>query len=74
MKYEYEGPVYCRPVYRGVIVGKTEDNRIDLDDIVIDLLEDKYSLSSGWDGQINITIELKENERQEQNKDSAEGT
>lgn len=51
-RFEYDGPVYIRPIGRGIVLEKTDTY---LDDEIGALVG--ASLSSGWSGRLRIVVE-----------------
>ncbi len=57
MKIEYEGPVYIRPLGRGIVIGDVADPSSPyFEDWFASEVKD-YSYSSGWEGNLRITVE-----------------
>jgi hypothetical protein len=62
-RLEYEGPVYIRPVERGILLDwdPAGDDDRDLVDAITELVADKgYTRGGGWEGRLRITVEVLE--------------
>lgn len=55
----YKGPVYARPVSRGIVL---EGLDVQLDEAIENALGERYLLGSGWTGWARIAIELRDAE------------
>jgi hypothetical protein len=55
-RFEYQGPVYVRPVGRGIVLERLDTQ---LEDEVNCLVPDAMS---GWEGEMRIQIEVLDNE------------
>ena len=53
-RFEYEGPVYVRPIGRGIVLERLDTQ---LDDEINSLVPDAMS---GWEGEMRIQIEVRE--------------
>jgi hypothetical protein len=53
-RFEYEGPVYVRPIGRGIVLERLDTQ---LEDEINRLLPDAMS---GWEGEMRIEIEIQE--------------
>jgi hypothetical protein len=53
-RFEYDGPVYVRPIGRGIVLKRLDTQ---LDDEIDRLVPDAMS---GWDGEMRIEIEVRE--------------
>jgi hypothetical protein len=53
-RFEYEGPVYVRPIGRGIVLERLDTQ---LEDEVNRLLPEAMS---GWEGEMRIEIEIQE--------------
>ena len=62
MTWEYEGPIYIRPLGRGICLDSDTDDRY-LDEALGAWLQEVgqvVSASSGWGGTVRLRVELVE--------------
>ena len=53
-RFEYQGPVYVRPIGRGIVLERLDTR---LEDEINRLLPDAMS---GWEGEMRIEVEIRE--------------
>ena len=53
-RFEYQGPVYVRPIGRGIVLERLQTQ---LDEEINRLLPDAMS---GWEGEMRIEIEIRD--------------
>jgi hypothetical protein len=53
-RFEYDGPVYVRPIGRGIVLERLDTH---LEDELNRLVPDPMS---GWEGEMRIEIEIRE--------------